>query len=103
MGTYQLFPAPVLTQRPVSLFVMKPLPPPIRPHPYLPTQSTYYGLRGSYLPLLPKVRHDVINVGLILRSAVLRPRRSVVCRIVAFIAPAGRPRRGRRDYESAGD
>ena len=51
---------------------------------YLPTLHTT-GYVVPYLPLLPKVCHDVINVGLILRSAVLRPRRSVVCRIVAFM------------------
>ena len=50
MGTYQLFPAPVLTQRPVSLFVMKPLPPypptPLLTHPL-------YILRATWFPIYP--------------------------------------------------
>ena len=51
------------------------------PHGYLPT---YCPLARS-LPLLPKVRHDIVDVGFVLSPPILRPRRSLVGCIISFV------------------
>ena len=42
-------------------------------------------LPRPYLPLLPKVRHDIVDVGFILGPPVLRPCRSLVCCVISFV------------------
>ena len=56
------------------------------PYPHLPHArlSTYCPL-ARYLPLLPKVRHDTVDVGLVLSPPILRPRRSLVGCIISFV------------------
>ena len=49
-----------------------------------PWLSTYCPLARS-LPLLPKVRHDTVDVGFVLSPPILRPRRSLVGCIISFV------------------
>ena len=83
MGTHQLFPAPVLATV-VGQFCFKHVThgfcPPLGA--YLPT---YLRLPRLPLPLLSDVGHDVANVRLVLRPAILRPVCSRVRRIIALV------------------
>ena len=56
------------------------------PYPHLPhARLSTYCLLVRSSPLLPKVRHDVVDVGFILSPPILRPRRSLVGCIISFV------------------
>ena len=80
MGTYQLFPAPVLTKsiRSVLFETFS-----------TPLSTPVYSYLSTCLPLLPEICHYVVNVCLILGPSILCPRCSVIRCVVAVYQTQG--------------